>query len=640
MQYLEFMLLSSSLMLAIFADVLRFPLLRKGRGSRFFGGISIVYSVFLILSMVVTGVEESFLTFPVYVERVLWALQFLSFPFLLAMWMHFNALNVIDNPKLVSRLTYIHLIPLVGLTVLTVADISLQKFYPLNAAYAHMLPVAGTTFMMVVSVFFCLGMLLPTLAHAKELQGSFLFISILLPTTLLISMVTFWITHSYALFIVVNPFMLVLYYLIGQRDSVILDGLTGLPTMALLERKLIRIFRFQVSSSVILLDIENFHAFNARHGQRIGDSLLVKLAEYLGSLCIANELFRLDSDRFCLCIPNREGSLADRLVTQIQERMDQPWEVEGMFLYIQVNIAVISIPKQASTLDEFKRATDQLLLEIKSVRNTGKIVYTRALSLDKQHKQDIISALRDSIRDPNQVQVYYQPVYEIGTGKLISAEALMRIVDKHLGFLLPDDFIPLAEQTGLIVQLTQILLTKVCQMMKRISQEQNSVEYIAVNLSGIEFESKAIGKNLLETIKREGVDPRRIGFEITESVVLQSYEMVASVMKELAGEGIFFALDDFGSGYSHLRALIDLPYAYVKFDKSVIRSSTTNPKMLTLLAGMLHTLDKCVIVEGVETEEELALAHKIGIERVQGFYFSEPLQGDEFMQLLRKAEKR
>jgi len=175
-------------------------------------------------------------------------------------------------------------------------------------------------------------------------------------------------------------------------------------------------------------------------------------------------------------------------------------------------------------------------------------------------------------------------------------------------------------------------------MVKRLPEK--SLEYISVNLSGEDFGNKSIGKTLLDCIEKEGIEPKRIGFEITESVVLQSYEAVADVMETLSVKEISFALDDFGSGYSNLRALMDLPYDYVKFDRTIIQSSTANSKMLILLTEMLHKMQKCIIAEGVETEEELALVREIGIERVQGFIFAKPMREDAFLELVRRSYDR
>lgn len=634
MQFFEVNVLSVVLMLSMLFDVLRFPPINKDRGSRFFRGITIVYSLFIAISLLVDVGQRGILSYPPFFQRFLWIVHFLSFPFLLFMWSHFNAINIFDNAKLVTRLSLIHSIPLVILAVVAFSDISRQSFYPFNAGYEDLLPGPGTYYMVGLSIFYCLAMILPTLGHFKDLQGSFLFISFLLPVMFFSSIWTFWVTHNHEQFMLVNSFMLLLYYLVGQRDSIKVDVLTGLSTDALLQRKLIRIFRFQSSYTFILLDIENFQYFNTRYGHQIGDKMLVALAEFLSTLGSANEVFRLKSDRFCLCHQAKYMDIADPFVAMIRERMDQEWELEDTIVYLQVNLGVIHVPQQVANREEFKQATDQLFMEMKAERKKSVIVYTREDAVIQQRRLNIITVLRDSVRHPEQVQVYYQPIYDLETGRLVAAEALMRIEDQHLGLLQPKDFVHLAEQTGLIVYLSQILLAKVCQMIKRIPEGETSLEYIGVNLSGKDFDSKSIGKTLLEAIKREGINPKRIGFEITESVVLQSYEAVADVMEKLSLQNISFALDDFGSGFSNMQALMDLPYKFVKFDASLIQKSTANPKMLSLLSDMLHKMDKEIIAEGVETEKELSMVRQAGVERVQGFYFSEPLKGDDFLALV------
>ncbi|NCC65822.1 MAG: phosphodiesterase, partial [Spirochaetia bacterium] len=510
--------------------------------------------------------------------------------------------------------------------IIALIDIHLQRFYPFNEAYEQLRPVLGTYYMMILSFFFCLAMIMPTLGHRSKLQGSFLFISLLLPMAFTISLVSFWITHSYVMFILVNAFMMVLYYLIGQRDSLKVDSLTKLPSYELLKRKLIRILRFKSSYTVILLDIENFRYFNTRYGHSLGDQILVQLAKFLSTFGVSNEVFRIANDQFALCLPSKNEETGAKIASQIKERMNKPWEIEQRSVYIQVNIAILNIPHQVDSIEEFKRAVSRLLLELKTVRNTSMIVYTRESTVDHERKMNIISALRESIANPEQVIVHFQPIYDATTEQIVSAEALMRIDDSYLGFLRPGEFIPLAEQSGLIVNLTKIVLAKVCRLIKELPDQSCVIDHIAMNLSGEDFESKIIGKTLLDIIEQEGVKPSRIGFEITESVVLRSYETVSEVMIELSLKKISFALDDFGTGYSNLKSLIDLPYDYVKFDKSVIHAAMKNPSMLTLLTEMLHKMGKCVIAEGVETEQQLELVRSVGIERVQGYYFSKPLE--------------
>lgn len=635
MHYYLVALLSSILMLAILCDVIRFPLLRKDRGSRFFAELTIVYSIYIVLSLLLLLGRDGRVTYPLTVHRVLWTLHALAIPFLLSTWMHFNAINVMDDPKQVTILSLIHDIPLAVLAVAALLDIPAQQFYPLNGEFNHLLGSTGSAYILILSWFFCFAMLMPTLGHSKDLQGSFLFVSLLLPLCFAVSLIALQMTHSTVLFMMVNAFMLVLYYLIGQRDSITFDSLTGLPTESLLERKLIRIFRFQSPYALILVDLENFPYYSTLYGASVAQQLLSEVGKFLKTLAKTNEVFRMENNRFCLCVPQTHGRMSGLLVQKIRNRMKEQWELAEKAVYIQVNLGILSIPKQAASMQEYKAARKQMLQQSESVRKRAVFFYTKEDAQSQQQTMNIVSALRTSIRNPDQVKVYYQPIYDVASNLMVSAEALMRIEDEHLGFLRPGQFIPLAEQTGLIVDLTQILLAKVCKLVKQNPTLADSLEYISVNLSGEDFKSKQIAHTLLSIIEGEHIDGRSIGFEITETVVLQSYEMAANVMLELSQKDIHFSLDDFGSGYSNLQALMDLPYRFVKFDKSVIQGAMANATMLTLLSEMLHKLGKTLVAEGVETEEQLAMVKGIGIERVQGMLFSKPLDEQAFLALVK-----
>jgi diguanylate cyclase (GGDEF)-like protein len=635
MHSLEAISMSAVLMLAIFIDVLRFPMLRQDRGSRFFGKLMAVFWLYLLLDVLVCLARKGIVSFPPYGIRIVWTLRFLSVPCLLAMWMHSNALNVIDDEPLVNRLTAIHLLPLFLLVAVALADIPRQRFYPVDPGLVGFAPNAGTYAVLAVSFFFCFAMVMPTLAHRRELPGSLLFVSLLLPSMFCFALAVYAIDRSSLLFTVVNAFAMMLSYVVGQRDSIRTDRLTGLPTYSLLKRKLIRIFKERSPHAIILLDLENFRYFNARYGTSSGDLMLVSFARYLKSLVRVNEIYRFSDNQFCFCISGEQPSTADSLIRTIKERLDRSWDLEGTSVYVQANMAMVRIPRDASSLEELKQATDRLLLQLKTVRTRTLLVYDREASMRYQRDLDMLTALRDSVRKQGQVKVHYQPIVDLATRKMVSAEALMRIDDASLGFLQPDRFIPLAEQSNLIVPLTRILLADVCRFVKRLAGMDLSSFHVSVNLSGEEFSSRIGGKSLSDIVTGEGVDPKSISFEMTESVMLKSPEAVAETMQEWSRKQFVFSLDDFGSGYSNLQALMQLPYTYVKLDRSVIQGATSDPLMLRLLTEMLHEMGKCVIAEGVETEEQLRMVESIGIEQVQGFFFSKPLDEDAFLALVR-----
>lgn len=623
------------LMLAIWADVLRFPLIKRERGSLFFTELSVAYSLFLVITILIHLGEEGVFLYPLKISMILWILHFTSFPVLLFMWMHFNALNVVDNEKLVNMLTYIHSAPLIVFLVISAIDITRQKFYPFNLKYEHMLPSMGTYYFIILSLLFCVIMMLSTLGHRKKIKESFLFIVILMPISFTISVVVFFLTHTYGMFILTNSIMLVLYYLLGQRDFYRTDALTGLATYTLLKHKLVRIFRSQAPYAVILLDIENFRYFNSRYGKSQGDQMLVSLAKYLGTLVESNEIYRISNDQFCLSVSIKDGRTVQTLIDTITERMAHPWQLTDRSVHIQVNIAVITIPQQVKSLEEFSEVSEKLMFELKMLKDKTLIVYTRESTTDYERKQNIVSALRESIKNPDQIILHYQPVYDTKSEQMVFAEALMRIQDKHLGFIRPNDFIFLAEQIGLITPLSQIVLSKICKCIKQLPIENTPLKFISMNLSGEDFELVHFKEVMLDIIERENINPKYVNFEITESVLLQSYETVTKAMVALSKKDITFSLDDFGTGYSNLSSLIDLPYDYVKLDRSIILAGMTNYNMLQMLTEMIHKMGKLVIAEGVETKEQLLQIRNVGIDMVQGYYFSMPLSEEDFRMLFK-----
>jgi EAL domain-containing protein (putative c-di-GMP-specific phosphodiesterase class I) len=233
------------------------------------------------------------------------------------------------------------------------------------------------------------------------------------------------------------------------------------------------------------------------------------------------------------------------------------------------------------------------------------------------------------------VKVYFQPIYSATNERVVAAEALMRIEDPQLGLLMPGEFIPLAETSGLISRLTMIVLDKVCRFIAANQDILGNLEHVSVNISSEDFSSSEVTASLMQTIRNHRLDPRKICFELTESVVMDSFEEARSRCLELSRFGIKLALDDFGTGYANLESLVNIPFAVVKVDRSVVSNSVNNFQLLSLIALMLERLGKEIVAEGVETREQLGFVQAAGVDRVQGFYFSKPVPEDQFLNLVR-----
>jgi diguanylate cyclase (GGDEF)-like protein len=631
MHILEASVLSTILLLFIFFDVRRYPLPKQDKGSRFFAELAVTYTCFLVLNIMLHGASQNLFRLGLWEARILWALHVLSIPFLLTLWVHFSLINVAEDTRQVSRFSTLLVLPLVLFAFLVFADLPVQQFYPATPFFTYIWTTPGSSYLFILSSFLCLVMLISPLWNLKTLQGSKPFLAFLLPFTLSIALATFRITHELTLFVTVNSFMLVLNYLVIHRDAVVLDDLTNLSMGPLLQRRLIKAFRNRSQYSLLLVDVENFRLFNSRHGRNTGDRMLQELAAYLKTMPYNQEAFRLKDDRFCLLL--HQASSALECAGQLQRRMEDPWQLGEETVYLSLHLLVIHIPEQASSFDELMYIIEQMLQQVKTQQSTSLLVYDANILKVHQHRLDIISALREAIRRPEQVQVYYQPIHDNKTGALSGAEALMRIQNNHLGFLQPDQFIPIAEQTGLIRDLTFIVLDRVCALLGRHPKVRQSIQSISVNLSAEDFTNALLAHDLLEHIQAQGIAEHLISFEITESMIIQSHDTVKQVMHTLSSYGIQFALDDFGSGYSNFSMLMDLPLHTIKFDKQMILKSPESPQLLALLSSMLHALGKTNTAEGVACKEEALMVQALMIDRVQGYYYSEPLAEDRFLSL-------
>jgi EAL domain-containing protein (putative c-di-GMP-specific phosphodiesterase class I) len=273
------------------------------------------------------------------------------------------------------------------------------------------------------------------------------------------------------------------------------------------------------------------------------------------------------------------------------------------------------------------------------VDSSGEVIYLddskvkEALEFEKT-KKEIISAMKQ-----DRVVVFFQPIWSVKDKKFVSAEALVRIRKNDGTIIPPGVFIPVAEETGHILELGHIVFEKVCKFIRDKEPKKLGIEYIEVNLSVKQCEQRELSNLYQGIIQKFGVDPKYINLEITESSSIEIRQNVLDNMNELIRFGIEFSLDDFGNGQSNLDYIIDMPVAIVKFDRQMTQSYFTNERarlVMQSIVKMVHEMKLRIVAEGVEHKEELEELERIGVEYIQGFYFSKPIPEAEFLQFIKK----
>jgi len=402
-------------------------------------------------------------------------------------------------------------------------------------------------------------------------------------------------------------------------------------------------FSFETFAMYLRQEFENLKKFSCvivcneseiKKSDEEQKKVIVEMAEFLNSFGFA-KLFRLDDNDFALVYDKdqREMNEIESAVNLdvIRQRFKSKWGENSIlntkFLYIPDGHIV-------SSAEEF--------IEV-YVRNRYKFDKGEDMrTLDETAGQDIkeyramVLEIKDALRT-DRVEVFYQPIYSVETGKFVSAEALARIRGNDGKLIMPGRFIPVAEESGLIGEIGERVFSKTCRCIKENNLKMKGIDYVEVNLSVSQCENPMLSSTYHEIMRLEEVRPEEINLEITESSTLNQRNILLENMKQLMNMGCGFSLDDFGTGESNLNYIVDMPVNIVKFDRSMVQDYFTNKRaeiVMRATVGMIKDLGLKIVAEGVETEEQVEGIKKLGIDYIQGYYYSKPLSKSDFIRFI------
>lgn len=421
------------------------------------------------------------------------------------------------------------------------------------------------------------------------------------------------------------------------------DSLTGLANRLRMARQLeqtLKTFRqSKRSCAIMLLDLDRFKKVNDTLGHPAGDELLKQVAVRINKLIEhRGEIGRLGGDEFQILLPDQDdrgelGDLAKRLV----QMLSQPYSVEGARAIIGCSIGVAVAPYDGIEASELVKAADLALYAAKDAGRGTYRFYSSALSQNAVFRQRIEDDLRDALTK-NELLIQYQPIVDAKTHKVSSLEALLRWEHPERGRVSPAEFIPVAEELGIINQIGEWVLEQVCIHLGSCPTEVRA----AVNVSPIQFASDDFYSTVDRILSKTGVDPARVELEITESVFVGDLDRTLALFKRLKKRGVRLSLDDFGTGYSSLSYLRDAPFDKLKIDQSFVRGCSVeennNGALVSAIVSMANALKMETVAEGIETQDELAMVTAYGATRLQGYLFSSPISFGDLIDRFEKKE--
>lgn len=428
---------------------------------------------------------------------------------------------------------------------------------------------------------------------------------------------------------------LTLYYYL-QNPGTVMEPVTRQFNRKFMGEYLQGKFTERKKFGVIAIAMDDFKFINKTYGVENGDNLLFQVGSFLDALKSGTTVFRFGSDQFCVVVNKNLKNIGD-LAELIQSRFKHPWYSESQVgIMMSASICCIECPRDASTYGDLIEVLDYSMSVAKKT-SKGKITMTSDIDLDRIKQDKAVEKAVKQSMDKDELQVYYQPIFSVNKGVYNSAEALVRMHDDELGWVSPEVFIPIAEKNGLIIEMGEMILNKVCRFIHDYKLSETTIEYIEVNISPIQLIQQDFADRVKAILEKYGVLPEQINMEITETATLTSSVAVSDNIKKLVDYGISFSLDDYGSGYANIEYINHMPFKIIKLDKYIIWDSFKNDKAgitLEYTIGMLNALQLYIVAEGVETEEMRDHLVNIGCHYMQGWYYSKAIADTEFMQLI------
>ena len=420
------------------------------------------------------------------------------------------------------------------------------------------------------------------------------------------------------------------------------DALTDLPNRMLLQDRLnqaIEVARRQGRQlAVMFMDLDRFKHINDSLGHAVGDELLQSVAKRLVT-CVrhSDTVSRQGGDEFVLLLPYIEHAEDAALSAQkTLAALAVPYRIDGHDLHISVSIGISIYPDDGADAETLIKSADTAMYHAKeNGRNTYKF-FKQDMNARAVQRQSIEASLRRAL-ERHEFLLHYQPKINFHSGTIVGVEALIRWQHPERGLLQPSQFVPIAEDCGLILPIGRWVLREACLQAQSWLEAGLPPVTVAVNTSALEFRAKDFLQNLSKTLDETGLEPRYLELELTESVLMRNAEASDSVLHALSDLGVKLAIDDFGTGYSSLSYLSQFPIDTLKIDQSFVNQITSNPDDATIIGAVISmgkSLKKRVIAEGVETPEQYAFLLKQQCDEGQGFYFGRPVTAETLATLL------
>lgn len=466
--------------------------------------------------------------------------------------------------------------------------------------------------------------------HRREAEHGFHHVMVLIPCIFVALAVFQSVTPPMDINNVTIAFVLLLMLVCCQRQRVNRDRLTAVGSREALSSLMNRMIAGKQPFTLQQVSLLHFRRINRRYGLAVGDAMLREVAHTIQRICPSDRCFRFNGTDFVIFYDHLPNADTISQMNALRDRFTDYWEAEGVRTLMGVSFAQVSYPQGGDTAEELINNLEYCQLQARDLPDSAVVIFDDNVR-QKLANREYVNELITSSLTNNRFFLCYQPIYDAEGAHPCGAEALLRMRDETGKIISPGVFIPAAEESGSIIQVTWMVLDKVCAFISQHRDEH--LPPISINFSAQQFAEQDMCSIIRRYLDHYQVLPGQIKVEITERVFTEINDQLLKNIKGLQEMGVGLYLDDFGTGYSNLASVLNYPIEVVKVDKSLLsedENSKANDLLQALVSGLKH-LDVQVLIEGVETSEQSHRMQNIGVDRMQGFYYARPMEEQDFL---------
>ena len=440
--------------------------------------------------------------------------------------------------------------------------------------------------------------------------------------------------------LMIEPFgvsiCLLLFYLTMEKPEELSEPELGVLNQRAMLKMANAKFRKGERLPCIILKIHNLKVMRQMMGTGTVVYLLKQIVSYLDEEIGCGTVFHFSQSMFVIALDKKFTDIeAEQLLAEISKRFRLPWDDGTMDTRFYIHITYLQCPKDAPNINVFMNYVQYM--RGSSSENQDEYIKPCDMNIEKQNRLLRIRKMVSDALENHGFEVFYQPIFSVAEGRIISAEALIRMKDQSIGYISPEEFIPIAEQSGAILKIGEFVFESVCQFLSEENLKEYGIRFIEINLSVVQCMQNNLVESLIAIMNQYGIKPEQINLEITETAALHFTEALEKNIRGLYEYGIQFSLDDYGSGYSNTDYLFRFPFNMVKIDKVILWEACKNDRAMIALKNtiqMIKELGLYVVVEGVETIENVEYLTEQNCDFLQGYYFSKPVPKQRFLELL------